>query len=395
MLTPVITAYGGPAIRSDTLRVIGSGFGRVSSCALVDTSLSQFECDFIVDNGTSIHLTVPRLLPDGTYVVQLGTLDNVLSVNMVAPLVIPDPLVLDPPDPPPAPEPVPDPTSPAMSAIRRRLRMELGDYEEAFQATVEGDGATRRFDLPYEVIETTGLSVHTAEEDSEGVPGTPTALTDSDYSLDAQAGVITLNDPLGAEVEMTITGSHFQFFTDDELDLFIRSAALKHTHSAENLLVYRDISGFKHFLYSNETVDGLAPVEYHPLALLAATEALEVIRSDAAYDIDVNTADGTSLPREQRFANLGQLIAEKRAMYDQIANLLGVGLGRIEVFTMRRVSRTTGRLVPVYVDREYDDVRTPPLRVFAPRNLGITGTGFDQPDPNAYGGSGTSSGGYP
>ena len=148
-----------------------------------------------------------------------------------------------------------------------------------------------------------------------------------------------------------------------------------------------DSNGFRQYLYSDATVDTIAPVEHHLVALLAAVEALEVISSDIAYDIDVSTAEGTSLPRSQRFRNIGQLIATKQMRYDDLCNKLGVGLNRIEVFTVRRVSRSNGRLVPVFVNKEYDERglgANTPLRVLTPRNKGITGEGFDQPDPRAY-----------
>lgn len=378
MLTPVITGYGGPAYRSDTLALIGSGFGRVTSAALVDMSGRQFECDFIVDRGTSVTITIPSLLPDGTYVPVLGTLDNIPSQSLAAPLVLPDPNAGVVP-PRAVPEPLPDPASPACVAIRKRLRLELGDFEEPFQASVQGDGMTRRFDLPVEVIETVGLTVMTTAPG-----GNPVPVALADFQLNTQSGIITLSQPLPDDALLTVTGAHFQFFADAELDGFIRSAALKHTHTDSALQVYRDPNGFKHFLYADATVDTVAPVEYHLLALLAATEALEVIRTDGAYDINVTTAEGTSLPREDRFRNIGELIAAKQATYDSLASKLGVGIGRVEVFTLRRVSRTTGKLVPVYVDREYDDVRTPPIRVFAPRNTGVGGSGFAQPDPHSF-----------
>lgn len=283
---------------------------------------------------------------------------------------------------------MPDPASAAVVAVRKRLRLEIGDNEESFQASVEGNGFDRRFDLPEEVINVTGLTVSLLTPDGTGGYNPPTILDPSDYELEAGQGVITIATPPPDDAILVVAGTHFQFFTDDELDLFIRTAAFKHTHNAEDLQVYRDINGFKRFLYTNETIDSIHPVEYHMLALLAAVDALEVIRTDAAYDIDVTTSDGTALPRSERFKNLGEIMAVKQAMYDTQAAALGVGMGRVEVFTLRRVSRTTGKLVPVYVAREYDDVRTPPLRVFGPRNLGLTGSGFAQQDPNAYYGSG-------
>lgn len=382
MLTPIITGYGGPIVRADTLVLVGTGFGRVSSAALVNGDGDQYECEFIVNTGQSVTITVPRLIPDDTYVPVLGTLDNIPSQNMAGPLVVPTD-VLVPPLPDPPPNPVPDTTSTAMLAIRKRVRGELGDYDEAFQASVQGDGFTRRFDLPVEVVELGGLSVVLTPEG-----GSLSSLASNAYSLDAKAGVITLPQPLADDAVLTVTGSHFQFFTDAELDDFIYSAALRHTHGAESMTIYRDLNGFKHFNFAAQTVDTLQPVEYRLVGLLATIEALGQIQTDAAYDINVVTSDGTSLPREDRFRNIGELIGIKQALYDNDSLALGVGLNRIEVFTVRRVSRTTGKLVPVYVDREYDDVRTPPLRVFAPRNKGLSGSGIAQPDPSGYYGGG-------
>jgi hypothetical protein len=371
---PIITGYGGEPVRAGTLLVTGSGFGRVSSAALVDVNGRQWMCAFQIGTGSWLHLTIPQLLPDGSYLPTLGTLDNTVSQNLAGPITLP---LLDvaPPVRRTAPEPVPDPASPAMIALRKRVRLEIGDFEERFQSSVQGDGFTRRFDLPVEVIDPTSISVVLQLEDAAAPSFIET------FDLDAQAGVLTLPTPPENDSILTVTGRHHQFFTNAELDLFVRSAALKHTHSSEDLQVYRDTHGFKRFLYTNQTVDSIPPVEYHLVALLSAIEALEVIRSDAAYDIDVNTAEGTMLPRSERFRNLGELIATKQVTYDELAQKLGVGLGKIEVFTMRRVSRTTGKLVPVYVAREYDEVRVPPLRVFGPRNKGLTGSGFAQPDP--------------
>lgn len=391
-MTPIITGYGSVAVRSSLLQVIGTGFGRVSSALLQDANGQQFECDFQVDTSTSVHLTVPQLLPDGSYFVAFGTLDNVPSQNTAAALLVVPALPATPPSPPPASDPLPDPASPAVQAVRARLRLEIGDFEEGFESRVVSDGRSRRLEIPEEVVSPAGLTVEVFDVNGVSV-GDLTA--GSDFQMDYRAGVLVLDTALPAGQEVIIGGTHHQFFTDDELDLFVRSAALKHTHSAESLSVYRDALHFRHFLYSNQTIDTVPPVEHHVLALAAAVEALEVIRSDSAFDIDVTTAEGTSLPRTERFRNIGELIATKQARYDDLCAKLGVGLGRVEVFTVRRVSRTTGRLVPVYVDREYDDVRTPPLRVFAPRNLGVSGSGFVQPDPFAYGGTGQSPGAGP
>lgn len=51
--------------------------------------------------------------------------------------------------------------------------------------------------------------------------------------------------------------------------------------------------------------------------------------------------------------------------YAELCSLMGIGLYKIQVSNMRRVSRQTGRLVPIFVDREYDD-HDFPIRVLPP-----------------------------
>jgi hypothetical protein len=42
-----------------------------------------------------------------------------------------------------------------------------------------------------------------------------------------------------------------------------------------------------------------------------------------------------------------------------------MGLSALEQYRLRRVAKMTGRYVPVYIDREFDDPR-PPERVYPP-----------------------------
>ena len=47
---------------------------------------------------------------------------------------------------------------------------------------------------------------------------------------------------------------------------------------------------------------------------------------------------------------------------------------RIMVSTLRRISRTTNRYVPVYVGQEFDDRTYPPTRVYPPIDTGLMET---------------------
>jgi hypothetical protein len=392
-IVPTITALAGPFYQASTFVIIGYDFGRVVSVALTDDALNQYELPFHVDSGSSIHATIPNNFPEGSYGVLLSDIDNNASINMAtdpAVVVVPnDPFADGPPQGDVPTDVLPSTTSEAAQTILQRTRMELGDYSQAFQAVVVGDGFTSLFDLPADTIDVTTTTV--SLQTTQGQP--PTLVDPSGYTIDPYAGTVLLDSAVADQTRLIVTGNHWQFFIDADLFLIINSAALKHTNDASSLQVWRDLDNFKHYLYSDQTVDTLRPVEYAVVALLAAYEALSIVQADAAYDIDVSTSEGTSLPRSQRFSQIAARQALLKERYDELCMQLGVGLARIEVFTLRRVSRTTGRLVPVYVDREYDDVLSPPIRTYAPRNAGLTGSGFDAPDPYAYGGTGV--GGYP
>jgi hypothetical protein len=50
---------------------------------------------------------------------------------------------------------------------------------------------------------------------------------------------------------------------------------------------------------------------------------------------------------------------------------MNIGRYKIEMLTLRRVSKTTGRYVPIYIDREFDDWTIYPVRVFPPIDDGV------------------------
>ena len=60
-----------------------------------------------------------------------------------------------------------------------------------------------------------------------------------------------------------------------------------------------------------------------------------------------------------------QLLQYWTAEYEKKARALNIGLDRIEVFNLRRTSRTTNRLVPVQKSRELGDYG-PIERVYSP-----------------------------
>jgi hypothetical protein len=65
------------------------------------------------------------------------------------------------------------------------------------------------------------------------------------------------------------------------------------------------------------------------------------------------------------------VIERLQAHYKELAAAFNVGPYRIQVLNLRRVSRTTGRLVPEYVEQEFDDRTFPPIRIFPPIDTGL------------------------
>jgi hypothetical protein len=89
------------------------------------------------------------------------------------------------------------------------------------------------------------------------------------------------------------------------------------------------------------------------------------LATDAAFDIDISAPDGVTIPRTQRYRQLMEMVQTRHAQYRELCALLGVGLYRIEVFDLNRISKMTNRLIPRYVPQEVDD-RSYPERVKLP-----------------------------
>ena len=99
--------------------------------------------------------------------------------------------------------------------------------------------------------------------------------------------------------------------------------------------------------------------------MLATIEALWDLSTDASLDVDVHTPDGKSVPRSQRYAQMRNQITVLEERYNDLCAQINVGLHRMETLNLRRTSRQTGRLVPVWESREYDDT-TPARRILPP-----------------------------
>lgn len=243
--------------------------------------------------------------------------------------------------------------------ILNRVRRYLGDFPEEFRTSALGDGNTSWFDLPKHNIAEGSL-------DAMIVNGAViTNLTSADYTLHAQNGQLVLNDVLPDGATLVVSGLAYAMFNDDELMDFVDDAVKQHCANREITERFRDQNGFIRYESTPMDLENLPEIEEPMLTILAVVEVLWELSTDAATDVDIMTAEGTHVNRSQRWAQLRAQIDTLTQKYEDMCQQLNIGLFRIETLNLRRVSRTTGRLVPIFKDREYDD-HSYPVRELPP-----------------------------
>ena len=235
----------------------------------------------------------------------------------------------------------------ALSDLIARTRLELGDQPVQFTYKATGDGVTKDFTLECKPVDPLTLYVT--------VDGNP-AATPADYTLEKDIGVVHFITAPNDGSEIVITGVRYRYFTDSDITTFVCTAVEQHSYNRT------DSYG------SRVNIGSIQPVEEYPLAILAVIEALWVLATDASFDINITAPDGVVIPRAQRYQQLTSMIAQRWEQYRTLCAQLNIGLWRIEMGTLRRISRTTNKLIPVYMPQEVDDSRRPE-RVYLQNDL--------------------------
>lgn len=224
----------------------------------------------------------------------------------------------------------------SLSTLSDRLRSEIGDIGRTFVETFIGDGSTTRFQVASAPLLGSGLIVKSG------------ATNVSNTTLvEEQNGMIQLAVAPLDGVVVTVTGTTFRYFTNVEIEYYVNNAFLEHAHSTT------DSNG------SRATMATLPVIDEYPLVLLASTMALYTLSTDASFDIDIISPDGVSIPRSERFRQLSESITARKEQYRELCNILGIGLYKIDVTTLRRISRLTNRYVPIYRPQEIEDSGLP------------------------------------
>jgi hypothetical protein len=226
-----------------------------------------------------------------------------------------------------------------ISSLVDRVRVELGDVGKSFVTQFVADGSTNRFKLHYSPLDATTVVVTV-----NGIDVTSTS------SVEESTGVL-VTDAIPADGdEMTVSGMYYRYFTGAELTQIVENAIAQHSANHTDTLG-RTI-----------TAASLPMVEEYPVAVHATTLALYTLATDASFDIDIQAPDGVSIPRAQRYRQLMEMVQTRKDQYRELCSMLGIGLYTIDVFSLRRISKTTNRYVPEYKPQEVDD-RSWPQRV--------------------------------
>lgn len=236
-----------------------------------------------------------------------------------------------------------------------RVRLELGDTGAPFSDTFLGTGLVSNYDLTdFNVWQVNAVWI-------KNQVATP-LTANTDYTLNSQEGRIFLigaPNPLPQGDTLIVSGFAGGMFSDQELEVFVNDAVLQHTAGRSIKQRFRDSFGFIRYSEVPMDLSNLPDIEGTLVAMRATIDALWALATDASTDIDISSADGTTVPRSERYRQLRQQIDGMTERYNQLCAMLNVGLNRIEVGRIRRVSDTTNRLVPIFRDREYDDYRLP------------------------------------
>ena len=223
-----------------------------------------------------------------------------------------------------------------IASLSDRLRSEIGDIGRSFVWTTTADGTTNRFLVPYSPLDGANLVVNVDGED-----------VSSEVEVEEGTGYIVFDTTPQADDSIIVAGNYFRYFTSREIGQFVSDAFKQ--HSAFHTDAYgRDVS-----------IQNLPTLEEYPVVIYAASLALYALANDAAFDINVFAPDGVTIPRSERYQQLMQMIDVRKNQYKELCSQLGIGLFKIDVFSFRRISKTTNRYVPIFRPMEVQDMSSP------------------------------------
>ena len=231
-----------------------------------------------------------------------------------------------------------------VSSLVDRMRMELGDIGKSFVDQFVADGTTNRFKIHHSPLDAASVYIWKKGED----------IT-SAVSVEESSGVLVFDTVPSDSDEITVSGTAYRYFTAAEATVIMETALAQ--HSAKHTDSIGRTPNAAHLPF----------VEEYPVVIYATSLALYTLATDSSFDIDIQAPDGVSIPRSQRYRQLMEMVQTRKDQYRELCTQLNIGLYSVDVYSLRRISKATGRLIPVYKPQEVDD-RAYPERAALPQS---------------------------
>lgn len=219
----------------------------------------------------------------------------------------------------------------------------LRDFPKFFQVSFDAVGRT--YELGQPNIDPTTVWIATTTGASA------TELTASQYTLDHRNGILRLSSTPSGGTKILVEGYYYEWVLPEDLKFYSERSINFHQPTIKVPL------------------ENASPAVLDVVGLGALVEALQALMTEFARDIDVQTSESVHIPASQRYSRLQSLCQQWEMEYRKHANNLNIGPERIDQFSLRRISRTTNRLVPLYTAKEIGDYG-PVERIFAEKTEG-------------------------
>lgn len=283
-----------------------------------------------------------------------------------------------------------------MTDLIARVRAEIGDLPQPFRTSALGDGRTALFDLPKQQLQvvtlaeivngasitsltdcsaatqwssTTAYTVGTLVTNNGSfylcnTANTGQALTNATYWINISSSAYTINDTLGQiflgspvpnNATLIIAGNSWSMFSDAELAVYCNDAANQHFFGRTTRERFQDFRGFIDYRETPINISNAPNIEVPLLVALATINVFWTLANDTASDFNISTAEGTHIDRTSQYNQIMSQIGAMTQRYQDLCGQLNVGIYRAETMQLRRISRTTGRLVPLFKPQEFDE----------------------------------------
>ncbi len=222
-----------------------------------------------------------------------------------------------------------DPAS--ISKVTTIARGFLRDFPKFFQVSFNAVGRT--YELGNPNIDSDSLWVASY---TNNAPVTITANTSASsyYSLDARNGILRFNQTPSAGANILVEGYYYEWVLPSDLEFYAIRAIEQHVYNLELPL------------------ESMSAIVIDTIGMSCVVESLWGLLTEYSRDIDITTSESVHIPASQRFRMVQSLLEYWSKAYERQAKALNIGLERIEIMNLRRVSRSTNRYVPIYKSKE-------------------------------------------